>query len=132
AGDAIERLAEVDTIVFDKTGTLTLPELGVANAADYPPELVRHAARLALSSRHPLAVALAREAPGETPIAGAVEEPGRGIRAVIAGVEARLGNLAFCDVDQPAAADPVASIIAFRHGGETAVFAIRQKLRPDA
>ena len=26
AGDAIERLAEVDTVVFDKTGTLTLPE----------------------------------------------------------------------------------------------------------
>ena len=26
AGDAIERLAEADTIVFDKTGTLTLPE----------------------------------------------------------------------------------------------------------
>ena len=25
-GDAIERLAEVDTVVFDKTGTLTLPE----------------------------------------------------------------------------------------------------------
>ena len=25
AGDAIERLAEVDTVVFDKTGTLTLP-----------------------------------------------------------------------------------------------------------
>src|SRR5208282_281440 len=28
-GDAIERLAEVDTVVFDKTGTLTLPEPGV-------------------------------------------------------------------------------------------------------
>src|SRR5262249_59834917 len=26
AGDAIERLAEIDTVVFDKTGTLTLPE----------------------------------------------------------------------------------------------------------
>ena len=26
SGDAIERLAEADTVVFDKTGTLTLPE----------------------------------------------------------------------------------------------------------
>ena len=34
AGDAIERLAEVDTVVFDKTGTLTLPEPRVVNAAD--------------------------------------------------------------------------------------------------
>ena len=33
AGDAIERLAEADTIIFDKTGTLTLPEPRVANAA---------------------------------------------------------------------------------------------------
>ena len=32
AGDAIERLAEADTVVFDKTGTLTLPEPCVDNA----------------------------------------------------------------------------------------------------
>ena len=33
SGDAIERVADVDTVVFDKTGTLTLPELDVVNAA---------------------------------------------------------------------------------------------------
>src|SRR6185503_7476677 len=33
SGDAIERFAEIDTVVFDKTGTLTLPEPRVANAA---------------------------------------------------------------------------------------------------
>jgi Cu2+-exporting ATPase len=132
AGDAIERLAEADTIVFDKTGTLTLPELRVTNAADYPKELVKCAARLALSSRHPLAAALASEAAGESAIAGAVEEPGRGIRAMIGGSEARLGNLAFCDVDGPGEGDPAASTIAFRHGMATAVFSVRQILRPDA
>ncbi len=31
---ALERLAEVDTVVFDKTGTLTEPLLGVAHRAD--------------------------------------------------------------------------------------------------
>ena len=41
SGDAIERLAEVDTIVFDKTGTLTLPEPEVVNAADIPPDTAR-------------------------------------------------------------------------------------------
>ena len=61
AGDAIERLAEADTVVFDKTGTLTLPEPRVVNAAAIDPDLLQMAARLALSSRHPLAVALARE-----------------------------------------------------------------------
>ena len=34
AGDAIERLAEADTVIFDKTGTLTLPEPRVVNAGD--------------------------------------------------------------------------------------------------
>ena len=61
-GDAIERLAEVDTIIFDKTGTLTLPEPRVVNATALDPGLLARGARLALSSRHPLAVALSREA----------------------------------------------------------------------
>src|SRR4029079_18070722 len=54
-GDAIERLAEVDTIVFDKTGTLTLPEQRVDNVSTVEPYLLEMAARLALSSHHPLA-----------------------------------------------------------------------------
>ena len=40
AGDAVERLAEADTIVFDKTGTLTLPEPRVVNAEAIDPETV--------------------------------------------------------------------------------------------
>src|SRR5215468_9430729 len=39
-GDAIERLADVDTIVLDKTGTLTLPEPHVANAEEVDPEIL--------------------------------------------------------------------------------------------
>ena len=95
AGDAIERLADADTVIFDKTGTLTLPEPRVANAAEIDPDLLQMAARLALSSRHPLAVALAREAVTRTPYPGAVEEPGLGVRAVVNGFEARLGNPRF-------------------------------------
>src|SRR5262245_20959672 len=54
AGDAVDRLAEVDTVVFDKTGTLTLPQPHVDNAAAaVDPDLIETAARLALSSRHP-------------------------------------------------------------------------------
>ena len=97
-GDAIERLAEADTVIFDKTGTLTLPEPRVVNAADIDPELLQMAARLALSSRHPLALALAREAVSATPFDGGVEEPGQGVRVTIDGAEARLGSAAFCGV----------------------------------
>jgi len=80
-GDAIERLAAVDTIVFDKTGTLTLPEPEVVNAAAIPPDMLALAGRLALTSHHPLAGAVARAANATQPLPGAIEEPGQGVRA---------------------------------------------------
>jgi P-type Cu2+ transporter len=131
AGDAIERLAEADTVVFDKTGTLTLPEPRVVNADAIDADLLQMAARLALSSRHPLAVALAREASALTPFEGAVEEPGQGVRAVIGGAEARLGSAQFCGLGNVAAM-PGASLILFSYGAKSATIAIAQKLRPDA
>ncbi len=100
AGDAVERLAEADTVIFDKTGTLTLPEPHVANAEAIAPDLLEIAARLALSSRHPLAVALAREATARAPFDGVVEVPGQGVGAMIDGTEARLGSAAFCGLSR--------------------------------
>jgi P-type Cu2+ transporter len=131
AGGAVERLAEADTIVFDKTGTLTLPEPRVVNAQAIDPEILQMAARLALSSRHPLAVALSREAARAVPFEDAVEEPGQGVRAMIGGAEARLGSPAFCSLSN-VPAPPGASLIVFGHAGKSAVMAIAQTLRPDA
>ena len=132
SGDAIERLSEIDIVVFDKTGTLTLPEPRVDNAAALDPELLQRAARLALSSRHPLAAAVAREARERAPFDGATEEPGHGVRAMIEGAEARLGSLAFCGLASADPVEPGASTIAFSHAGRSAVLLVRQKLRPDA
>jgi Cu2+-exporting ATPase len=129
-GDAVERLAEVDTVIFDKTGTLTLPEPRVVNAAALDPDLLQKAARLALSSRHPLAVALSREAATRAPFDGAMEVPGQGVHAVIDGVEARLGSAEFCDVVTANVSS--ASAICFRHNKRFDVIAIAQKLRSDA
>ena len=132
AGDAVERLAEIDTVIFDKTGTLTLPEPRVINAAEIDPDLLQMAARLALSSRHPLAVALAHEAGLRAPFDGAFEEPGQGVRVIIGTDEARLGSAQFCRLADSATASSTASAICFRVGDRSAVFAISQKLRPDA
>ncbi|HKM88004.1 MAG TPA: heavy metal translocating P-type ATPase [Xanthobacteraceae bacterium] len=135
-GDAIERLADVDTVVFDKTGTLTLPDPSVDETVDIDPDILERAARLALSSRHPLAAALARRARERIAYPGAVEQPGQGVRALIDGEEARLGSAKFCGLaekEQPAAArDADASFITFAQAGKTATIAIRQALRPDA
>jgi P-type Cu2+ transporter len=136
SGDAIERLAEVDTVIFDKTGTLTLPEAEVVNAADIPADALVLAGRLALTSRHPLAQAVARAAGARLPLEGAREEPGQGVCALLDGVEVRLGRPAYCDAETQADAitqgDPEASVIAFARGAERFVFAVRQRLRADA
>lgn len=135
SGDAIERLAEADHVIFDKTGTLTLPDLGVTNAADIPADIFELAGRLALSSHHPVAAAVAQAAGARSPIVGAVEEAGQGVRAVVDGVEFRLGRPPFCgaeDLVGSATLDPEASIVAFSKGSEKFILSVRQGLRPDA
>jgi Cu2+-exporting ATPase len=74
AGDAIERLAEIDTVVFDKTGTLTLPD-PTQNASGSRPGLA--AARLALSAIIRSAVRSPRRR-NRTPFDSAIEVPGQG------------------------------------------------------
>jgi Cu2+-exporting ATPase len=140
AGDAIERLAEADYVIFDKTGTLTLPELEVINAADIPADVFALAGQLALSSHHPVAAAIAQASGAKSPLVGAVEEPGQGVRGVVDGVEIRLGRPSFCGAEhlaeEGALADPEASIVAFSRGQDKHqdkhLFSVRQGLRPDA
>jgi len=135
SGDAIERLAEADTVVFDKTGTLTLPDPQIVGGG-VRPDVLERAARLALSSRHPLALALGRAARERCPYPGAVEEAGQGVRAMIDGAEARLGNAHFCNVIEPeqhaARIGDDASFITFSHGETVAAIPVRQALRADA
>jgi Cd2+/Zn2+-exporting ATPase len=60
-GDAVERLAKVDTVVLDKTGTLTrgAPQLtGVTSLSGSEDNLLRLAASLEQASEHPLARAI--------------------------------------------------------------------------
>lgn len=136
SGDSIERLAEVDRVIFDKTGTLTLPELDVVNSASIPKEVFDLAGRLALASHHPVAAAVARASNAKSPLAGVMEEPGQGVRGVFDGEELRLGRPSFCKADQLAneilSLDPEASVVAFSRGDAQYVFAVRQRLRPDA
>ena len=136
SGDSIERLAEVDHIVFDKTGTLTLPELDVVNSASVPKEVFDLAGRLALASHHPVAAAVARASNAKSPLAGIVEQPGQGVRGFVDGEEVRLGRPSFCEADEVAdeilSLDPEVTAVAFRRGEACYVFAVRQRVRPDA
>uniref|UniRef100_Q07VR1 Copper-translocating P-type ATPase n=1 Tax=Rhodopseudomonas palustris (strain BisA53) TaxID=316055 RepID=Q07VR1_RHOP5 len=136
SGDAIERVSDVDTVVFDKTGTLTLPELDVVNAGNVPSDVFALAGRLALASHHPVAAAVARAAEARSPLPDVSEQPGQGVRAMVGGQEVRLGSPAFCHAEAQAneilSGDPEVSVVAFSRGEEHHVFAVRQRLRPDA
>ena len=135
SADAIERLAEADTIVFDKTGTLTAPAPRVVNADVIDPVTQALAAQLAQASRHPLARAVAALTPN-APAIEAREEHGLGVSAMLDGVEARLGSVAFCEMTPQVEAlgvlEPDISLVAFRHGERRALFQVRQILRSDA
>jgi Cu2+-exporting ATPase len=96
SGTALERLAQVDTVVFDKTGTLTLGAPEPLDLAAHGEEELRVALALAQGSSHPLAQALARgaEAMGVRParVTEVREVPGHGIEGVWRESRVRLGR----------------------------------------
>lgn len=110
-GTALERLAEVDTVVFDKTGTLTLGRPSLVSADPLPAEMRPVAHALAQGSSHPLSVALAA-ALADHPFADlsdVAEHPGFGVSARWGGRIVRLGRadwlgVADDDEDRPTSA----------------------------
>lgn len=96
-GDALERLAKVDTVLCDKTGTLTRGQPTLIGT--YDPLVLQQAASLAAQSAHPLARAIvaANTAP-LLPVLEAEDITGQGVSGYVCDVRIRLGNAAFCDV----------------------------------
>ena len=128
---ALERLAEADTVVFDKTGTLTEPVLALEDDPARDPGLLRVAASLAASSRHPLCRALMADA-GSVPAAGRVEErPGEGLLCRTPEGEIRLGSRTFAGAPAAAPAEGPELWLA-RPGLPPAAFRFRERLRVDA
>jgi len=131
-GTALERLAEVDTVVFDKTGTLTmgLPEpldLDMLSRRD-----IEAALALADASSHPLAKALVKAGrraglrPG--PATDVTEVPGYGVEGIVRDERARLGRAAWVG------ADGVAQTATYLRLGSAEPIAIRfaDSMRPGA
>ena len=106
-GTALERLAEVDTVVFDKTGTLTLGTPEPTNLDKHPAMAVEVALALAGASGHPLARALADGARGRGIRPARVEDlrevPGYGVEGVWKGRRVRLGRAEWCGAAAPVA-----------------------------
>jgi len=95
SGDALERLARIDTVLLDKTGTLTLGRPALDGDVDQRD--LQIAASLASHSKHPLSVALVRAFDGELVDVRDVEEiSGKGLKAIYEGEVVRLGSRDFC------------------------------------
>jgi Cu+-exporting ATPase len=119
-GDALERLAHIDTVVFDKTGTLTeghpridriLPVEGTT-----PAELLRLAASLEQRSEHPLARAVLLKSSeiglDLSEAANVRAIPGKGLMGTVDGHQVAVGNPAmFLDLGIQAGSSPNALAI---------------------
>ncbi len=103
---ALERLAQVDTVVFDKTGTLTAGTPQLTNLDAFSPAELALGLALAHGSAHPLSVALtsAAQKAGVTPaaVSDIAEVPGYGTEGVFNGQRVRLGRAAWVGAEQGA------------------------------
>ena len=97
-GNYLEALSKTDTVVFDKTGTLTKGEFHVAMVHSDTMEhsdLISTAAKAESISLHPISRSII-EAHGKDIdpmcVTDAEEIPGKGIRAIVEGMEVYIGN----------------------------------------
>ncbi len=92
-GTALERLAEIDTVVFDKTGTLTEGHIRL-NANDLPETERRVLAALSRASLHPVSRAIATTLGDvdSASLSAIGEIPGCGVEAEWNGQTVRLGR----------------------------------------
>jgi P-type Cu2+ transporter len=132
SGTALERLAQVDTVVFDKTGTLTLGAPEPLDLATHNADDLRVALALAQGSLHPLAQALAMGATalGIRPahVTDIREVPGHGIEGIWQDTRVRLGR-----ADWVGAKPGDVTATTLRIGGNDPVtFAFADSLRPGA
>ena len=126
---ALERLAEIDTVVFDKTGTLTEGQPTLRPSQTITSADLHLAASLAAASQHPLARAIVAAAPDVSAATGVEEVPGRGLRLSGPDGEVRLGSRLWCGVDDE---DETGLELWLAADGRCVRFAFDDRLRDDS
>ncbi|MGM9906647.1 copper-translocating P-type ATPase [Limosilactobacillus sp.] len=95
-GQALEEINDVQTVVFDKTGTITVGKPMVTDVVGDRQRVLTVAASLEAASEHPLAKAVMNAAKEDQvevqPVTDFAAVEGKGVRAVIAGQPAFIGN----------------------------------------
>ncbi len=131
-GTALERLAEVDTVVFDKTGTLTLGLPELQDVAGFVEADLQIAMGLAGGSAHPLAKALhmagQRHGGVAAELTDMIEVPGYGVEARLGGKRVRLGRAEWIGAEAGSETATWLSV----EGHAPVEFRFTDKLRPGA
>ncbi len=131
SGDALERLAAIDSVAFDKTGTLTRGTPTLLTQPDHP-DALQLAASLAVHSRHPLSLALcAANTQSLLPLTAPREETGCGIEARWQGKWLSIGRRSWCG-DESAPIDPLQELWLEVEGSQPLRFTFSDPLRDDA
>ena len=137
SGEALERLASVDTVLFDKTGVITSGEARLCHPAAAGNEALALAQAVAAHSRHPFARAIA-SAPPAAPsmtVDQVAESPGNGIEARVGGTRIRLGRPDWAlnaDARHVREDSALPATVLSREGEHVATFTFEDPLRKDA
>jgi P-type Cu2+ transporter len=146
---ALEALAQIDTVIFDKTGTLTEARMGLRAVSTRDgvtgAQALQLAAALAQHSRHPVSCALVAAAnlkpPAQFKLVDVQEFAGQGLQGTLlaspmsacAG-QLRLGSARFCNVDKDTAdiSQDTLQVCLADESGWLARFDLDEMVRPDA
>ena len=137
-GSALERLADIDTVLFDKTGTLTSGNPRLVNTGDIEPSAFAIAAAMAAGSRHPLSAAIA--AAGRAAASASIvfdhvtEHPGSGLEARSGDLVYRLGrpDWALVEATETAANEAWSVVLLTMNGRPLGRFMLESAIRPGA
>jgi len=102
-GTALEKLADVGTVLFDKTGTLTTGHFAIDDLPDLAKEELAVLKTLADASHHPYAAAISRAMAGRklpvVEVCNITEFPGEGIAGHFMGERVCLGSRQWLGLD---------------------------------
>ena len=126
-GGALERLADIDTVIFDKTGTLTTNRPRLVAADDTDNHVLGIAASIAAYSQHPYSRALALLAERNITFDHLSEQPGLGLEAHAGMVVYRLGRPDWATAEMSGAREE--AVVLSANGKRLAGFRIIDSLR---
>lgn len=135
-GSALERMAEIDTVVFDKTGTLTQGSpvvFGMSNFKDNEAHLYK---AMASSSSHPFSKAIYGSLKGakNVELTNVLEKPGYGVEASHKGKLVRFGKPEWVmEISSPHTLNSANSCVAFAiEGNQPTLFELEDRMREGA